>query len=67
MNNNKRDFICPNCKEVVKNSSKRYECPNHGHLCKDCVNTFLFKATKCKECDSKVLTYVWDFTKSKWL
>lgn len=67
MNNNKRDFICPNCKEVVKNSSKRYECPSHGHFCKNCVNTFIFKATKCKECDSKVLTYEWDFTKSKWL
>ncbi|MCT7512798.1 hypothetical protein [Aliarcobacter cryaerophilus] len=67
MNINKRDFICPNCKQVVNKSTKRYECPKHGHLCKNCVETFWIKSAVCKQCDSKVLTFNWSKEKSKWL
>ena len=67
----KSEFICKICKNVAKasffGSGNRYKCPNHNFICKDCVTKGLLKSTRCKVCDSKVVTYSWDSTKSKWI
>lgn len=66
----KSEFICKACKNVAKAGffgGKRYKCPTHNFICKDCVNTGILKSTKCKLCDSKVVTYSWDDSKSKWV
>ncbi len=67
----KSEFICKICKNVAKANflgiGSRYKCPNHNFICKYCVTTGLIKSTKCKECGSKVVTYKWDGSKSKWI
>ena len=38
----KSDFICKNCGEVISfsifSTPVRYKCPEHGIICKDCVD-----------------------------
>lgn len=65
----KSDFICKNCKKTATfgwfSSKVRYECPNHGIICKNCVDKKFLKDATCKECGSKVLVY--RFTGCKWV
>lgn len=64
----KSDFICDNCKQVatfgIFESKVRYECPKHGCLCKECVETHLLKRATCKVCGSKLLQF--RFTNNRW-
>lgn len=66
----KSEFICKICKNVEKAGflgGKKYKCPNHGFICKNCVDENIIRASRCKECDSKVMTYKWNSSKNKWL
>lgn len=66
----KSDFICQHCKQTVTFGflsivqPRRYQCPNHGLLCKDCVDKPLIGKARCKECGSKVLEY--KFENNRW-
>lgn len=64
----KSDFICDNCKSVVTfgifESKVRYECPTHGCLCKNCVNTRMIGRATCKKCNSKLLKF--KFSGNRW-
>ena len=65
------EYICKMCKEVKSAGwilkTKRYKCPTHGVICPDCVNSRIVFKSKCKACDSKVVTYHWDRKKKKWM
>lgn len=57
----KSDFICKNCKKLVTfgflQTPVRYRCPEHGIICKDCVDTHFLGRATCKECGSKLIQF----------
>jgi hypothetical protein len=64
----KSDFICSICKQVrgtsFISSSGKYKCPKHKFICGEHVSGFL--GLKCKECNSKVISYKFNDKKGKW-
>ncbi len=64
------EYICKNCREVQKagmiTGGKRYQCPDCGLLCPDCVDTGIF-SNKCGSCSKKVMKYEWNRKQKKWL
>lgn len=60
----KSDFICKNCGEVISfsifSTPVRYKCPEHGIICKDCVDRPLIGRATCKECGSKTIKQKFD-------
>ena len=67
----KSDFVCSRCKKVITHSFfnpfpfKRYECPDCGILCSDCVKkSSIIGRNKCKNCRKKVLAY--EYKDKRW-
>ncbi len=66
----KSDYICAACREVKSSGylrGRKYECPEHGVLCPDHVQSKLIGSDLCKLCERKVVTYAWNFALDAWL
>ena len=64
------DFICRTCNEVKRAGylrGRKYECPNHGVVCAEHVESHVIGKDVCRDCASKVITYSWNFNRDQWV
>jgi hypothetical protein len=66
----KSDFICRPCNEVKASGylrGRKYECPTHGTLCAKHIEAHVLGRDRCKDCESQVITYSWNFSQEEWI